>query len=262
MKNPFFKTLLTASDNSFAAIFVSPTVPRQLREIQPVSIHMDATFKVVPRAGGGSQLFIIHTYYEGTIYPVLYALMSRKTTEAYKSVLEYFKTEHVANLNISYLMADYETALRNVARDLFPNHQLHGCWFHYYVETDEEENVAPVEAVAPVDLVIPAPVEAVVPLEAVGPVDPVIPAPVEAVAPIVEVAPLEAVAPIAPVPDIQAGDLWDQLVQQNAVESSTDEFEDSMSLELRCSVCLVRRKRYALGCGISVLVEFVTKKVD
>lgn len=63
MKNPFFKTLLTAEDSSFAAIFVSPTVSHQLSEIQPVSIHMDATCKVVPRAGGGSQLFIIHTHY-------------------------------------------------------------------------------------------------------------------------------------------------------------------------------------------------------
>ncbi|GLV46406.1 hypothetical protein CBL_21419, partial [Carabus blaptoides fortunei] len=28
-------------------------------------------------------------------------------------------------------MADYETALRNAVTEIFPDQQLHGCWFHY-----------------------------------------------------------------------------------------------------------------------------------
>lgn len=28
-------------------------------------------------------------------------------------------------------MTDYEKAMRNALRELFPNSQLYGCWFHY-----------------------------------------------------------------------------------------------------------------------------------
>ncbi|GLV33381.1 hypothetical protein CBL_20127 [Carabus blaptoides fortunei] len=50
---------------TWAVVLVSPTITNHLKEIQPIALQMEATFKAVPRAGGGSQLFIIHGYYEG-----------------------------------------------------------------------------------------------------------------------------------------------------------------------------------------------------
>ncbi|CAG9823936.1 unnamed protein product [Phaedon cochleariae] len=65
----FYHTTLTATDDSKIAVFVSPTVCNVIRRYEAGSIclQMDATFKVVPRAGGALQLFIIHIYVHETM---------------------------------------------------------------------------------------------------------------------------------------------------------------------------------------------------
>ncbi|KAK4880095.1 hypothetical protein RN001_008241 [Aquatica leii] len=43
---------------------ISPTVQHYARQLEtPLKLHMDATFSVVPRAGGALQLFVIHYMY-------------------------------------------------------------------------------------------------------------------------------------------------------------------------------------------------------
>lgn len=61
----------------------------------------------------------------------MYFLMTRKTTEAYQHVLDTFKGKLCQTTTISYIMTDYEKALRRAIRTVFPNIQLMGCWFHF-----------------------------------------------------------------------------------------------------------------------------------
>lgn len=61
----------------------------------------------------------------------MYSLMARKTTQAYHYVLRYFREQCVQNIAIQHIMADYEAALRSSVLELFPDQQLHGCWFHF-----------------------------------------------------------------------------------------------------------------------------------
>ncbi|CAG9822858.1 unnamed protein product [Phaedon cochleariae] len=65
----FYHTTFTATDDSKIAVFVSPTVCNVIRRYEAGSIclQMDATFKVVPRAGGALQLFIIHISVHETV---------------------------------------------------------------------------------------------------------------------------------------------------------------------------------------------------
>ena len=62
------------------------------------------------------------------VFPVGYALMSRKTEAAYASVL---KTLFENFLPSSNLMSDLETALQNVLKHIFPDATVNGCFFHH-----------------------------------------------------------------------------------------------------------------------------------
>ncbi|GLV46359.1 hypothetical protein CBL_20707, partial [Carabus blaptoides fortunei] len=66
------------------------------------------------------------------IYPVMYVLMSNKSIDAYRSVLTYFHNECINGIEIQSVMADYESAVRSAVTEIFPNQQLHGCWFHFW----------------------------------------------------------------------------------------------------------------------------------
>lgn len=51
--------------------FVSPTVQQMISEFQnqgrAVALHVDTTFKVVPRLGCSSQLFVLYILYKNSV---------------------------------------------------------------------------------------------------------------------------------------------------------------------------------------------------
>ncbi|GLV44634.1 hypothetical protein CBL_20546 [Carabus blaptoides fortunei] len=93
--------------------------------------HMDGTFKVVPRTTHIYQLFTIHALYMDMTFPIVYALMTRKTRRLYECILTYLKNTLLPTVHIQSVMADYETALRVAVVGILPGTRLRGCWFHY-----------------------------------------------------------------------------------------------------------------------------------
>ena len=65
------------------------------------------------------------------VFPVGYALMSRKTEAAYASVLKTMFENLLPSLRPSNLMSDFETALQNVLKHIFPDATVNGCFFHH-----------------------------------------------------------------------------------------------------------------------------------
>lgn len=63
-------------------------------------------------------------------FPVVFALMKRKTANAYKAVFKYLKTIQ-PNLDPRTVISDYERAIKIAVSDEFPLTDHHGCWFHY-----------------------------------------------------------------------------------------------------------------------------------
>ncbi|KAI5722060.1 hypothetical protein M8J76_003126 [Diaphorina citri] len=59
------------------------------------------------------------------VYPVVYALMTSRTSTGYQAVLNYVVRPPAS------LMADFEPALRSVFTRLWPGIDIKGCWFHY-----------------------------------------------------------------------------------------------------------------------------------
>lgn len=56
--------------------------------------------------------------------------MEAKTEASYKKVLDRFKAKYPEIKPVS-IMIDFETALRQVFMDTYPEAQVNSCWFHY-----------------------------------------------------------------------------------------------------------------------------------
>lgn len=89
---------------------------------------VDGTFKVVPSLF--YQLYTIHGLHEGDTFPLLYALLPDKCARTYIDLFEAVKSfdERLAPEIIS---ADFEIAVINSLRSVFPTARLQGCFFHF-----------------------------------------------------------------------------------------------------------------------------------
>lgn len=63
--------------------------------------------------------------------PFLFILMSRKTRRAYEHLFNYLKKNIIDLGNGSSIMTDFECAMRNALRSVFPQIELNCCWFHF-----------------------------------------------------------------------------------------------------------------------------------
>lgn len=64
------------------------------------------------------------------VFPVVYCLMTNKTTQAYEDVFK-FVNERLFPMQPSISMTDYEHALRNAIKNIWPNCEIRGCEFHF-----------------------------------------------------------------------------------------------------------------------------------
>jgi len=82
----FFRGQVTGGENATALVFASDA---QLELLQQSNLmYIDSTFRVVPSLF--YQLFTIFIPHADQAFPVLFALMTRKTTDLYKAVCELF----------------------------------------------------------------------------------------------------------------------------------------------------------------------------
>lgn len=90
---------------------------------------IDGTFKIVPY-GCFKQLLVIHLGKFDTVHPFIYVLMSNKTQIAYSHVFKYIHN-NIFKLDCASFTTDYELAMKNAIRSLFPKTRLVSCWFHF-----------------------------------------------------------------------------------------------------------------------------------
>lgn len=63
------------------------------------------------------------------VFPMVFVLMTRKTAESYTHIFQYIDKE-VCSLRASRYMTDFETAMRNGLKQIYPDAEFHTCWFH------------------------------------------------------------------------------------------------------------------------------------
>ena len=105
-----------------------------LRQIE--RIRIDGTFKII--GAPFYQLVSIHGYvrhgHQRKSMPLGYIIMSGKTQKDYTDIFK--EVKRVVELdgttwNLKTAMLDFEIALRNSLKTVWPNIHLYGCWFHY-----------------------------------------------------------------------------------------------------------------------------------
>ncbi|XP_049886684.1 uncharacterized protein LOC126381225 [Pectinophora gossypiella] len=92
-------------------------------------VFLDGTFKVVPKPF--YQIYTIHgDLGNGTVVPLLYALLPNKTQETYKRLFNLIKEKN-PDFRPTNFKIDFEKAAINAINEIFPEAVVNGCFFHY-----------------------------------------------------------------------------------------------------------------------------------
>ncbi|XP_039281104.1 uncharacterized protein LOC120350662 [Nilaparvata lugens] len=68
-------------------------------------------------------------------------LMTRKTEDSYRRVLTFVR-EQLITWPVVRITTDFEVALINASKRIFPGAQHQGCWFHFTQIKDEKQKSA------------------------------------------------------------------------------------------------------------------------
>lgn len=96
---------------------------------KPFSLrYVDGTFKSVPTLF--TQLYTIHGIIDSKILPLIYLLLPNKKQVTYFTAFNEVK-KLSANLCPDSIMMDFEKAVINVCKEIYPSAQIRGCFFHF-----------------------------------------------------------------------------------------------------------------------------------
>ena len=88
----------------------------------------DGTFRVTPQ--GFDQLYTLHGFSRGAVYPCVYALLPGRSEEVYRGFLD--RVVQLSNgLNPVSIMTDFEMAAIRAMQRQFPTVEVTGCMFHF-----------------------------------------------------------------------------------------------------------------------------------
>src|SRR6218665_2923515 len=90
------------------------------------------TFSPAPRQF--VQLFSIHGLYRGSVYPLIYTFMTRRTQAMYQALLSFIVERatflYQLDLDPRNIATDFEIATINAFKAVFPGVVVTGCHFH------------------------------------------------------------------------------------------------------------------------------------
>ena len=90
-------------------------------------VHVDATFKVVPRRF--HQLLVIYRVQDGTVLPCVFILMTAKRRLLYTESFKFVKT--MTRTQPKTIVTDFEVALQHSLPFISADAVLRGCFFHF-----------------------------------------------------------------------------------------------------------------------------------
>lgn len=125
----FLRCNVTCDDGARVIVFTTDENIRHLASSR--TWLMDGTFKTVSRLF--EQLYTVHGYVQGSLFPLVFCLMSRRTQLAYQQLLREV-TDIAAEQQIllcpTTVLVDFEVAAINAVRVELPDASIHGCFFH------------------------------------------------------------------------------------------------------------------------------------
>ena len=125
---PFFNKL----DNHWGiAVF---TTSRLLRKVAECScIYLDGTFKTAPYPY--LQFYTIHGMYHGFVVPLVFCLVTGKTTAQYRQIFQHLKNEIHRLVGVRWnpgqFVLDFEQAMITAIETELPRAKISCCYFHF-----------------------------------------------------------------------------------------------------------------------------------
>ncbi len=124
--NKYFQGSITDDEGEVAILLYAEELAHILPEIENISY--DGTFFTTPEHF--YQLFTVHALYLDHSFPIVTALMTRKTESLYRKVFEKIN-EKLPSLKPKQAMGDFETSSANALAHVYPEVELAGCQFHF-----------------------------------------------------------------------------------------------------------------------------------
>ena len=89
----------------------------------------DGTFKSCPKLF--SQLYTVHAFIDGDMFPLVYGLLPDKKEATYKKFFTAIQNASPVRLAPTRIFMDFESAAWNGVSSVFPGIEMKGCFFHY-----------------------------------------------------------------------------------------------------------------------------------
>lgn len=97
-------------------------------------IYMDGTFTYCTKFF--LQLFTLHGYDNGHYVPYMFCLLKNKQSKTYENLFKLIKfkilNDFGLNFNPKELFVDFENAIHQALKNVFPNSKINGCRFHLH----------------------------------------------------------------------------------------------------------------------------------
>uniref|UniRef100_A0A1I8BS26 MULE domain-containing protein n=1 Tax=Meloidogyne hapla TaxID=6305 RepID=A0A1I8BS26_MELHA len=94
-----------------------------------VELYIDGTFLICPALF--HQFFVILARRNDYVLPVFYCLLPNKTEDTYRRTFTLIRATW-PNLNPDSISVDFELAIHNAIRIVFPESHIRGCFFHLF----------------------------------------------------------------------------------------------------------------------------------
>lgn len=125
------ENMLLVNDATTGIIMYSSRSNLEFISEDNVEVFGDGTFKYCPRFF--YQLYTLHGYKNGRYVPCIFFLLPSKTKLCYKEMFQHSLDvcrSFGINLNMSVIHLDFEEAVFDAVRSLWPNIVIKGCHFH------------------------------------------------------------------------------------------------------------------------------------
>lgn len=122
---PFYTALMQGADDSETLVFIAPWITDVISQVK--ELHVDGAFRLVPSMF--CQLLVMHGVIYNHAFPMVYAIMTKKTENAYVDLFMHIR-ERFPSLNPDYLVADFDSSLQSALATTFLV-EVHGSYFNY-----------------------------------------------------------------------------------------------------------------------------------
>ncbi|XP_034252579.1 uncharacterized protein LOC117652054 [Thrips palmi] len=123
-----FSGVVNSPDGGTGIVFVSRRCRRVLRRMR--TVFCDGTFGSRPGQPHSAQVLQIVAVINGAVTPLVQVLLSSKSQLLYEATLRHIQ-RLVPGFRPNCVMTDFETALQNAWKAVFPRCQVYGCYWHY-----------------------------------------------------------------------------------------------------------------------------------